>query len=109
MRLVVSHAMTSNNLNNNNIVVYFVNLVILFNYLLYCYSDFTTSMECLKAVSILECLKQDRQFSDCVVAIDMALKMIKGPQSSMKTGEQFIIKLAKCLYTDNFIYRMDPV
>lgn len=64
-------------------------------------------MECLKATSILESLKQDRQFSDCIVAIDVALKMIKGPQSSMKTGEQFIIKLAKCLYVDNFIYRMD--
>lgn len=73
------------------------------------YSDFTTSMECLKAVSILESLKQDRQFSDCVVAIDMALKMIKSPQSCMKNGEQFIIKLAKCLYTDNFIHRLDSM
>lgn len=74
---------------------------------MYYSSDFTTSVECLKAISILESLKQDRQFSDCIVAIDVALKTIKGPQSSMKTGEQFIIKLAKCLYTDNFIYRMD--
>jgi len=74
---------------------------------LFCYSDFTTSVECLKAMSMLESLKQDRQFSDCIVAIDLALKMIKQPQSSIKTGEQFIIKLAKCLYTDNFIFRMD--
>lgn len=74
----------------------------------YC-SDFTTSTECLKAISLLESLKQDRQFSDSIVAIDMALKMIKGSQSSMKTGELFIIKLAKCLYTDNFIYRIDPI
>lgn len=74
---------------------------------MYYSSDFITSVECLKAISCLESLKQDRQFSDCIVAIDVALKMIKGPQSSMKTGEQFIIKLAKCLYTDNFIYRMD--
>ncbi|KAE9544479.1 hypothetical protein AGLY_000020 [Aphis glycines] len=72
-------------------------------------NDFTTSIECLKAISLLESLKQDKQFSDSIVAIDMALKMIKGPQSSMKTGELFIIKLAKCLYTDNFIYRMDPI
>jgi len=76
--------------------------------LFYC-SDFTTSIECLKAISLLESLKQDRQFSDSIVAIDMALKMIKGSQTSMKTGEIFIIKLAKCLYTDNFIYRMDPI
>lgn len=73
------------------------------------YSDFTTSVECLKAVGVLESLKQDRQFSDCIVAIDMAVKMIKGHQCSMKTGEQFVIKLAKCLYTDNFIYRIDPI
>ena len=76
---------------------------------MFCYSDFTTSIECLKAISLLESLKLDRQFSDSIVAIDMALKMIKGPQSSMKTGELFIIKLAKCLYSDSFIYRMDPI
>lgn len=74
---------------------------------MYYSSDFTTSVDCLKAINSLESLKQDRQFSDCVVAIDVALKMIKGPQSCMKTGEHFIIKLAKCLYTDNFIYRVN--
>lgn len=63
----------------------------------------------MKAVNDLESLKQDRQFSECIVAIDLALKMIKGPQYSMKTGEQFVIKLAKCLYTDNFIYRLNPL
>lgn len=56
---------------------------------------------------ILESLREDRQFSDFLVAIDMALKMIKEPQSSMKNGEQFVIKLSKCLYTDNFIHRID--
>lgn len=66
-------------------------------------------MECLKAVNVLESLKQDRQFSDCIVSIDVALKMIKGPQSCMKIGEQFMIKLAKCMYTDNFIYRIDTI
>ncbi|XP_050432163.1 ectopic P granules protein 5 homolog [Adelges cooleyi] len=72
-------------------------------------NDFVSSMECLKATAALEALKQDRQFADCNVAIDVAIKDIKGPHSCMKNGQQFVIKLAKCLYTDNFIHRLAPV
>ncbi|XP_050538200.1 ectopic P granules protein 5 homolog isoform X2 [Daktulosphaira vitifoliae] len=72
-------------------------------------NDFVTSMECLKATCALEALKQDRQYSDCNIAIDIAIKDIKGSHSCMKYGEQFVIKLAKCLYTDNFIHGIIPL
>ncbi|XP_065206271.1 ectopic P granules protein 5 homolog isoform X2 [Planococcus citri] len=62
------------------------------------------SAECIKAISNLDSLANDKHYAEYRITIDSAVRLIKSKEVTLSQGEQFILTLAKQLYTEGYIH-----
>lgn len=62
------------------------------------------SAECVKSISALESLLNDKHYAEYRVTIESAIRLVKSKDVTLSDGEKFIITLAKQLYTEGYIH-----
>lgn len=62
------------------------------------------SAECIKAIANLDSLTNDKHYAEYRITIDSAVRLIKSKEVTLSQGEQFILTLAKQLYTEGYIH-----
>ncbi len=58
----------------------------------------------IKTVSILESLLSDKHYAEYRVTIESAIRYIKSSEFVLGKGGEFVMMLAKQLYTEGFIH-----